>query len=193
MKAVGLANGYTEQLKAATWYQDLSNYNDRWNYSLSGDEGMDSRVEERAREQGKEIREVESGLAQMQMIYGFSDGIQEMLLKGILSFTPVEDVAGVNELYELWCSGDEETLIDYLYSEEETDEEMTEEEELLYEEYVKAMETDRNAAMLEVAKGYLESGDVVFYAVGLAHMIAEDGLVNTLREAGYTVEVVPYS
>ena len=193
LKAVGLANGYTEQLKAATWYQDLSNYNDCWNYSLSGDEGMDSRLEERAREQGKEIREVESGLAQMQMIYGFSDGIQEMLLKGILSFTPVENVDGVNELYELWCSGDEETLIDYLYGEEETDEEMTEEEELLYEEYVKAMETDRNAAMLEVAKGYLESGDVVFYAVGLAHMIAEDGLVNTLREAGYTVEVVPYS
>lgn len=46
--------------------------------------------------------------------------------------------------------------------------------------------------MLETAKEYLESGDVVFYAVGLAHLLAEDGLVNTLREAEYTVESVNY-
>jgi uncharacterized protein YbaP (TraB family) len=54
------------------------------------------------------------------------------------------------------------------------------------------MSTDRNAAMLEAAKEYLESGDTVFYAVGLAHILAEDGLVNTLRSAGYTVEPVSY-
>ena len=54
------------------------------------------------------------------------------------------------------------------------------------------MEIDRNAGMLEVAKKYLESGDTVFYAVGLAHLLAEDGLVFTLRDAGYTVELVPY-
>ena len=71
--------------------------------------------------------------------------------------------------------------------------EMTEEELALYEEYSKAMEWDRNAGMLDVAKGYLSSGKTVFFAVGLAHLIAEDGLVNTLRDAGYTVELVPYS
>ena len=70
---------------------------------------------------------------------------------------------------------------------------MTEEEKLLYQEYEKAMYTDRNAAMLETAKEYLESGDVVFFAVGLAHLLAEDGLVNTLRDAGYTVELVPFA
>jgi uncharacterized protein YbaP (TraB family) len=46
--------------------------------------------------------------------------------------------------------------------------------------------------MLEVAKEYLESGDTVFFAVGLAHLLAEDGLVFTLRDAGYTVELIPY-
>ena len=53
------------------------------------------------------------------------------------------------------------------------------------------MSTDRNAAMLEVAKGYLSGDKTVFYAVGLAHLLAEDGLVNTLRAAGYTVELIP--
>ena len=42
------------------------------------------------------------------------------------------------------------------------------------------------------SKGYLESGDTVFFAVGLAHLIAEDGLVFTLRDAGYTVELVTF-
>ena len=46
--------------------------------------------------------------------------------------------------------------------------------------------------MLEVAKSYLESGDTIFYAVGLAHLLAENGLVNALREAGYTVELVSF-
>jgi uncharacterized protein YbaP (TraB family) len=68
----------------------------------------------------------------------------------------------------------------------------TEEEQKLYAEYDKAMSYDRNEGMLEVAKQYLESGDTVFYAVGLAHLLAENGLVFTLRDAGYTVELVTY-
>ena len=52
---------------------------------------------------------------------------------------------------------------------------------------------DRNIGMLEAAKEYMESGETVFYAVGLAHLLdAENGLVNALREAGYTVEPVTY-
>ena len=76
-----------------------------------------------------------------------------------------------------------------------TEEELAEyEEELPYiEEYNKSMSYDRNDGMLEVAIGYLESGDVVFYAVGLAHLLNDvNGLVDTLRAAGYTVELVEY-
>ena len=91
----------------------------------------------------------------------------------------------------MWCRGDEAELIEYLSVSDEALAEMTEEELALYEEYVYAMSTQRNAGMLEVAKEYLSSGDVVFYAVGLAHLLESDGLVNTLREAGYTVELVP--
>ena len=61
-----------------------------------------------------------------------------------------------------------------------------EEEKQLSDEYNQVVSADRDAQMLEVAKGYLTSGDVVFYAVGLAHLLAETGLVNTLRDAGYT-------
>ena len=63
---------------------------------------------------------------------------------------------------------------------------------VLQEEYNQAMSYSRNEKMVEVAKEYLESGETIFYAVGLAHLLAENGLVNGLREAGYTVELVSY-
>ena len=47
--------------------------------------------------------------------------------------------------------------------------------------------------MLAVAEEYLTSGKTVFYAVGLAHLLTDDGLVNTLRNAGYTVERVEFT
>ena len=119
-------------------------------------------------------------------------------------------------MYEKWCAGDEAALIEMLKDEEswqlkEEDfnlEELTGEDleraekiladldninaqlKQLQEEYDKSMERDRNKGMLEVAIEYLEGDKTVFYAVGIAHLLAEDGLVNTLRAAGYTVELV---
>ena len=48
--------------------------------------------------------------------------------------------------------------------------------------------------MLKTAIEYLESGEVIFYAVGLAHLLDNtNGLVQALRDAGYTVELVTYN
>ena len=49
------------------------------------------------------------------------------------------------------------------------------------------------AGMLETAKEYLSSGKTVFFAVGLAHLLGDTGLVEALREAGYTVTLVEYA
>ena len=70
--------------------------------------------------------------------------------------------------------------------------EMTAEELVLYQEYVDKVIIQRNEGMLEVAIDYLESGETVFYAVGMAHLLQENGLVDTLRAAGYTVEQLTY-
>lgn len=153
--------------------------------------GADNQLLELARESEKKILNVESAEEQMAMFANFSDALQEQLLLEAMSSDAYEYMASVDELYEMWCRGDEAELIAYLAEDEEALAELKEEDLALYEEYVKAMETDRNEGMLEVAEGYLTGEDVVFYAVGLAHLLAEDGLVNTLREAGYTVELVP--
>ena len=132
-----------------------------------------------------------------------------------------ENWEATQELYELWCAGDEAALIEEMAREswDITEEDLAEWEaeenleaedlekiqrirkdlnsineelEKIRQEYITAMEINRNKGMLDKAIEYLESGDTVFYAVGLAHLIAEDGLVFTLRNAGYTVELVSF-
>lgn len=222
MKATGNYFYNAEYQKASLWSNAIDNFYLQQGYSLLSEKGLESRLEKLAEENNIPLWEVESSLFQIEMMTGYSDYLQEFMLYSSAYSHGKDNWEGTQELYELWCSGDEAALIEemkrepWAFTEEDLTEweaeEGLEEEDLttiayirdnmesinaelekIYQEYVKALETDRNAGMLEVAKQYLESGDTVFYAVGLAHLLAEDGLVFTLRDAGYTVELVPYN
>lgn len=155
--------------------------------TLSTEKGVDMRLLALAEEKGIDIREVESFAQQMNALYGGSEALQEYILRSAVETERTEYADEAYKLYELWCAGDEAALSEAINSEAA---DITEEEMPLYEEYAKAMYTDRNANMHETAVGYLESGETVFYAVGLAHLLGMDGLVDSLRAAGYTVEIV---
>lgn len=190
LKASGNYNMNANYMKPYLWSNSMTNFLMRQTRTLHGDKGVESRLETLAADQEKPIYSIESGLFQIQMMCGYSDELQEMLLADALDSTLEEYAQELLELYEAWCAGDEAALRELL-----TDDlsEMTEEELALYEEYNKAMLLDRNAEMLKVAIEYLESGETVFYAVGLAHLLTGNGLVDTLREAGYTVELVSFA
>ena len=190
LKATGGYNMNSEYLKPHLWENLFDNFFMSQSHGICGEKGVEERLVERAHDQEKPIREVESVIEQMEVLTGYSDELQEHMLAESVEDGGVDYWVGLDKLYNMWCEGDEAALIEYL---KDDTSEMTEEEQKLYEEYNNAMSVNRNAGMLEVAKEYLESGDVVFYAVGLAHLLAEDGLVNTLREAGYTVELVTYA
>ena len=191
IKASGNYHMNIPYMKANVLASSLDNFYLRLGYQLTSDKGMESRLQLMAQQQNKPIWEVESTLFQIEMMSNYSDPLQEDLLKGNVYTDPQEYWESVYELYRLWCEGDEAALIKEMNDGDTS--ELTEEEKKLNEEYNTAMMTDRNAGMLEVAKQYLESGDVVFYAVGLAHLLDEtNGLVFTLRDAGYTVTLVEY-
>lgn len=217
LKASGNYDFNCEALKPYFWSSAIDNFSLRQGYTLSSEKGVEMRLLDIAEKEEIPVWEVESNLFQMQMLSGFSDNLQEFLLFSAMVSGGQSNWESSWELYEMWCQGDEAALIEKLadspweFTEDDFDLEDLEGEDLekaqailgdleninaelskLQQEYNKAMSIDRNAGMLEVAKEYLESGDVVFYAVGLAHLLAEDGLVNTLREAGYTVELVQY-
>ena len=200
LKASGGYSMNAPYMKPALWSQTIENFYLRLGYSLNSEQGCESRLEKLAKEQNKEIRDVESGLSQVKMSTGWSDELQQLMLEEAIRSNPREYQESTMELYELWCAGDEaalrEAISDEVDTSELTEEELAEYEaqKHLLEEYNKGMSYDRNKEMLKVAKKYLESGDVVFYAVGLAHLLNNvNGLVDALRDAGYTVELVSYS
>ena len=196
LKASGEYNAYAEYMRAVILSQLIDNFYLRQSYTLTNDYGVDGLLEELAREQGKPILNVESGLEQLQMLVGFSDGLQEALLAESVYTGQRQSNAGTQELFELWCGGDEAALTEAVQRDTEalTEEDLAEYEKYLplLEEYDKAMIGERNLGMLEAARGYLGGGQTVFYAVGLAHLLSEGGLVQLLRDAGYTVEPVSY-
>ncbi len=191
MRATGTYGLYSEYLKPWVLESMISNAMLDTGYTLNSLHGVDEMLMRRARLQGKEIRDVESGEFQIRMFADTSDEMQQFILEGTLWSDKIETVLGTLELYELWCSGDEAALIENL-NEEPDFSEATEEEIALYKEYNDILLISRNHGMHDVAISYLESGDTVFYAVGLAHLLGEDGLVGSLRDAGYTVELVTY-
>ena len=218
LKATGEYFYNTEYMKVNLLSSSLDNFYIRQGYQLTGEKGVDNRLLALAEEEDMPIKEVESTLFQIQMTSDYSEHLQEVMLYSTLASDAQSSWKSTAELYELWCQGDEaglkKMLVDEPWEITEEDfppmEELTEEEQkevqailddleninaqlkVLQEEYNQAMSYSRNEKMVEVAKEYLESGETVFYAVGLAHLLAENGLVNGLREAGYTVELVSY-
>ena len=200
LKASGNYNMNADYMKPYLWSQSIDNFHRRQSFIHTGDQGVESRLEALAEEQEIEIRSIESGLFQIQTITGLSDKLQIKMLEESIEYDATDSWDDTSELYELWCAGDEaalrEKLSDEVDTSEMTEEELAEYEELkpLMDEYNTAISHDRNENMLKVAIEYLESGDTVFYAVGLAHLLdSENGLVEALRAAGYTVELVQYA
>ena len=199
LKAVGGYNMNMPYAKPYVWSSTIDDFYLRQGYKLHRDQGVEERLHDWAEELGKEIREVESSMFQIKMLTGFSNDLQMLMLAESMNTDAKDSWESTLELYELWCTGDEAALREELSDEVDmtdwTEEEIAEYEAIkhLIDEYNKAMSYDRNDGMLKKAIEYLESGDVVFYAVGLAHLLNDvNGLVDALREAGYTVELVTY-
>lgn len=218
LKAIGSYNGNMPYAKPSLWESAISAYQLQQGYGLMSEKGVDARLIRLAEADDMPIWDIEDPLKQSQMSARFSDELQEVQLFMALASSFESYQEGVQELYEAWCAGDEEQLTQLLNDNEpwileESDfnlEGLSEEEKAeaqaiierlpaineelvkLEAEYDDAISTTRNKLMLERAREYLESRVTVFYAVGLSHLLQEDGLVNTLRAAGYTVELVSY-
>lgn len=152
----------------------------------SADLGIDINLMQAAELLEKEIIEIESVESQYSMLAAFSDGLQEYLLKtSIESYTCDDD--SIKRLVNAWKTGDEEELLELLF---------TEETEILsvelIDEYNRAMSTDRNLFMTDFIEKALKDGRELFVCVGEAHMLGEDGIVALLRARGYKVEQISY-
>lgn len=182
--------GYTQDVldmcKPAMWMSAL----EMVIYEAAGIDsnlGIDYHFLDIATAQQKEIIELESVEFQNDMLFGFSDELMEWQLWGYVSAPVDEQGDSLREMFEGWCEGNPEYLVntapDYTgYSAEDI-----EYYQGLLEEYYTAMLIDRNLGMIDKAADMLDNGENVFYVVGAAHMVGNDGIIAGLKDRGYKV------
>ncbi len=163
--------------------------------SIDTENGIDKHLLNLAKKDKKEILEVESAQLQYAMLSGFSPQLQELLLEqSIESYNESDEYKEeLNKMQDTWVSGNEKEFSKLISIENELDlheDEMTEEELELFEEYYNAMIVERNEAMTQYAIDALKSGKEVFICVGAAHIIGEGAIAQNLKELGYKVERV---
>lgn len=146
---------------------------------FSPEYGIDSYFLKKAKKDGKEVQELESVLFQVELLASFDNDEQDLFLAN--SINEMENLEETIELISgAWRNGDHVTL-DLAAVADLRD---SSEYGFLY----NSMYKDRNIAMTEKIKGYLEEEETFFVVAGAAHMVGEDGIVSLLKEEGYTVE-----
>ena len=159
--------------------------------SLDTNAGMDRQLIQLCYEKQIPVRDVESPELQYGLLASFSDELNLLMIEHTLK--NLDDYgAQVDELYSAWLEGNCDHILAVLNSESEDEAEMTEAQQALVADYNDKMLTQRNLGMRDRAVEWLTAGDKVFFAVGAAHLLDDDGLVELLRAAGYTVEQISY-
>ena len=172
-----------------TMWTDLINEITYEKVGVNTELGIDMFFLNTAKEDGKEIQEVESLEFQFNMSLNYSPELQLLLLEEAIEESKDIDAyrEGLDEMLDLWSEGDETAFNEYL---DEAPEFADDEEEALYNEYNDAMVHSRNDSMTEFAEDALASGKEVFICVGAAHVLGATGMAKQLRDLGYTVELV---
>ncbi|MDP8210909.1 MAG: TraB/GumN family protein [Candidatus Stygibacter australis] len=128
----------------------------------------------------KEIQQLETAEAQFEMLSGMDEHIQIEYLKELIDKRE-EFNQEVEELMQSWIAGDDSTMYRLMNEEIKENPELTG--------YYDKLFTERNLNMTDKIEQYL-TGDnkkEYFIVVGSGHYLGEDGIVNLLRERGYSV------
>ena len=141
--------------------------------------GVDVRFLSKAQASNKKIAELESLNEQINLLSGFTDSDQELLLLYTLKNLNVVS-REIGRIVKSWTAGDERGVESVLT------ESVREEPRLAP--MIKKLIDDRNIGMVSKIEGYLKTGQTYFVVVGAGHVVGNKGIVNMLKEKGYLVQ-----
>ncbi len=153
---------------------------------LDSTKGIDLYLLNDAHSTGKEIYEVESAEAQMDLLVNFPEEYYTVTLNGYCAENNDDIRQEMEDMYEAWRTGGTESLEESLAENED----LSKEDKEVMEQYYQALIYDRNVGMAEAVKQLLADGRNVFYIVGAAHYLGDKGIIALLEADGYTVERV---
>ena len=138
--------------------------------------GVDRYLVERAVKSGKTIVGLETVAFQIGLIDQLPESDQESMLRQSLKEMDLLD-RGLDQIVRAWSTGD----VHYVGGV------VTER----YAEYPAVHQTvivDRNRRWLPRIEKMIELGESMLIAVGAAHLVGKDGVIELLKARGYTVE-----
>lgn len=183
LQAVGTYSSVYDLYKPAMWASLLENAAIT-NAGLDSQNGVDVTLIKRAKSEGKNILEIESVESQIKLLADMPEEIQNLMIEAYGEENSLKTVSDqLIELYDMWKSG---TITEDAVLGDTNEENMTEEQKKLVQEYNDLMLNNRNVGMVEKAKEYMASGDTVFFMVGSAHFYGEKGIVELLKADGCT-------
>ncbi len=138
-------------------------------------EQLDQTLQNVATANGKKIEGLESIESQFQLLLG--NAISEQA-KDLLEAVGKdgESIEKAQQLADAYMTQNLKKIEDLMFNDPDTDPETME-----------RLITNRNNAWVEILKGKVTE-QPVFVAVGVGHFVGEKGLINQLRQAGFTVE-----
>ena len=144
--------------------------------------GVDMHFAQRAKQDGKAVVELESFGSQIALMNGMSDRLQENLLEVTLDSIENGEIPSlVDAMIKAWKSGDGKKLQSAVSVEERKL------PAVLAQEFHRKFMRDRNFAMARKIESMLEGADVHFIAIGAAHLLGQDSVLQILSEKGYRV------
>lgn len=142
------------------------------------------------------IYELESYAYQANMLDSFSPELQEYNLASAVEMLLNEDVGdeiadGFNNWLKYWGEGNVEDF-EKTFPKTEIPESVDAKEKVLVDEYMNKLFTVRDEDMTEKIETLLNNkeGKTYFIVVGAGHYVGEDGVIQNLKDKGYTVEQV---
>lgn len=143
---------------------------------LNAQMGLDLYFLRRAKNEGREIVEVESMSEQMALLGSLSDTLQEEWLRSYVEEGGIDRAAvELAELYNRWKRGEDISAAVGIG------------DPALETEMEKALIADRNPSMTDAAEACLQEGGTTFFVVGAAHTGGSGGIAALLKSRGYTV------
>jgi uncharacterized protein YbaP (TraB family) len=144
--------------------------------------GVDMHYAQRAKEDGKPVVELESFGGQIALMNSMSDRLQESLLQITLEAIEKGEIPSLVEaMINAWKSGDGKKLQGAVSAEERKL------PVALAQEFHRKFMKERNFTMAGKIESMLKATDAHFVAIGAAHLLGPDSVLQILSERGYKV------